>query len=107
MPANNATSDITLTSIGSQAVTITGNSVVRTAGTGDYNACVRGTAITGPQTIEADIIAVGYTIINLDDDATSFAFASMALNFSSCRRPEHGPVSATAPRSRLAHSARA
>lgn len=79
VPANNATADISLVSIGSQASGIVGNTFLRAAGSADFNACVRGVAITGPQTVEADVVAGGYTFISLDEDATTFAFASMAV----------------------------
>lgn len=78
-PVDNATNDHRLTSIGSTAVTIVGNSFVRNSGSGDYNACVRSEPQLNTIWAEVDTKLTGNTLLALDDDATSTAYASMAI----------------------------
>lgn len=79
IPANKATADIILTSIGSQAVTIVGNTFIRNAGSGDYNACVLGKPALGQTSVEVLIPSSGYAIASLDDDATTYSQAGMNI----------------------------
>lgn len=78
-PADNATADMVFTSVGSQSVTIIGNSFKRNSGSGDYTACVRGEAMVNMAYAEVDInqTASAYTMVALDDAAGGDAFAAM------------------------------
>ena len=77
-PSDNATADLTLANVGSQAVTIRGNGFTRNAGSGDYNACIRSEAYRDAIFAEVDSVpAGGYTIISLDDQVNNSAQAAM------------------------------
>jgi hypothetical protein len=81
-PANGATADIKPVSIGSSPVTINGNRFSRNSGTGDYNACVRADPIPeGGGIVEADIVTTAgqYTMVAMDDDATSTNYSAMKI----------------------------
>lgn len=82
IPADNASSVLMPVSIGSQAVTIVGNSASRNAGSGDYNACVAGPPRLGAQVVEIDIAATtNIAVVNIDDDGTAYAEATMLIRF--------------------------
>lgn len=78
-PSDNATTDLRVTSIGSTAVTIVGNTFVRSTGASDYNACVRSEPQLNTIWAEVDTKVSGNTLIALDDDATSTGYASMNI----------------------------
>lgn len=76
-PADGATTDLVLTSIGSTLATIVGNSIIRSSGGGDYACCVAGPPMIGSAYAEAIVPAGGYAMVSLDNDGTSTAIASM------------------------------
>ena len=76
--ANGATADLTLTSIGTTTLTIVGNTIARTSGSGDYAACVMGTPSVGQLYAEVDVPSTGnYAMVALDNDATSTSYNLM------------------------------
>ena len=80
--ADGAGTTVNLTSIGPQAVAFAGNSFSRTAGSGTFDACVRGDPMQGPQFVEMDIaVTTNLAVINIDDDATSYNQSAMLVNF--------------------------
>lgn len=72
-PADGATSDINLTSIGSQVPDKSGNSFLKPAGAANgHQCCVRSDPLIGSAYTEVDIIPGSfYTVACLDDDATT------------------------------------
>lgn len=71
-PSDYATSDLRLTSIGSQAVVITGNSFGKTVAGDSHQSCVVGSPLDRGIYAECDIVSGAYyTVICLDDDATT------------------------------------
>lgn len=82
-PSDYATTDILLTETGSSVLTIVGNSLKQTTGTGYY--CAVGQRMSGPCFAEVDIdtSSGSWTMVNLDRDATgaSYVLQDIAVHY--------------------------
>lgn len=74
-PADNASSDLKLTTI-SSAPTVVGNTITQSSTTG-YAYTIRADALIGPCFAECDISGLGYTLVTLDDDTTTYDYPTM------------------------------
>lgn len=82
-PSDGATTDLRLSEISTNVLTIIGNTIKQTTGTGYY--CAIGQKMSGPCFAEADIVAGNWTMVNLDRDASGadYALQDMAIHYHS------------------------